>query len=179
MTIVRGRADARRLPSRHRFALFRLAALMRLRNAAPRPADVVLFLDRDQNAIDHHAASLWIVLTIACYLAGTLFAAWPVVAALAVSVPLALMAVQFPVAIIGLLTARTARRHLINSVALMSVLILLAVHFARGTSWVRFAAWQFLAVIGLNAIAAVIVFLLRAPIARLEREVIGGAPSAP
>lgn len=177
--IVRGRADARRLPSRHRFALFRLAAFLRMRNTNPQPADVVLFLHRDQNAIDHYAASLWIVLTLTCYTAGALFASWPVAAALAISFVIVAAALQVLVPFIGLLTAPAAQRHRVSSIALMSVLILLAVHFARVPSWVRYAAWQFLAVIALNSLAAFLVFLLRGPIARLESAIIGGAPSAP
>ena len=39
--IVRNRADARLLPSRHDFALFRLVAWMRLRRAKPAPTPSV------------------------------------------------------------------------------------------------------------------------------------------
>jgi hypothetical protein len=181
MSVVHGRADARRLPSRHRFALFRLAAFLASRNAQPEPANVSLFLDRDQNAIDHYAASLWIVLTLTCYTAGTLFAGWPVAAALAISFPIAAAALQALIVFVGLVAgpAAAARRHRMSSFVMMALLMVLAAHFARGTSWVRFAAWQFLAVIALNALAAVIVYLLRRPIARLESAVIGGASSAP
>ncbi len=154
--------------ARHRFALFRLAAL--LRPPKPVPPNVMLFMDRDQNAIDHYAASIWIVLTLTCYVAATLFASWPVAAALLIAFPIAAAVVQMSVVLVGLLTMRAPHRQRINSVALMTCLIALAAYFARATSWVRFVAWFFLGVVALNALAAAIVFLLRGRI--------GGAPSA-
>jgi hypothetical protein len=154
--------------ARHRFALFRLAAL--LRSPKPVPPNVMLFMDRDQSAIDHYAASIWIVLTLTCYIAATLFASWPLAAALLVAFPVAIVMVQIAVATLGFLTARASHRQRINSVALMALLIALAAYFARTASWVRFAAWFFLGVVALNALAAAIVFLLR--------NRIGGAPSA-
>ena len=156
--------------ARHRFALFRLAALLRTPKPTT-PANVVLFMNRDQNAIDHYAASLWIVLTLTCYLAATLFARWPIAAALLVGFLIAATLVQIVVAFLCLITMRVAQRQRINSAALMALLIALAAYFARATSWVRFVAWLFLAVVALNALAAAVVFLLR--------DRIGGAPSAP
>jgi hypothetical protein len=44
--MVHGNAAARWLPSRHNFALFRLLAWLRLRNAHPEPAPVILGIDR-------------------------------------------------------------------------------------------------------------------------------------
>lgn len=154
--------------ARHRFALFRLAAL--LRGPKPVPPNVLLSMHRDQNAIDHYAASLWIVLTLTCYVAATLFASWPVAAALLLSFPIAAAGLQLLIALVGVLTARAPHRQRINSIVLMALLIALAAYFTRGTSWVRFVAWFFLGVVALNALAAAIVFLLRGRI--------GGAPSA-
>ena len=168
MKVVRDRADARWLPSRHRFALFRLFAFLRLRNAKPeRREGLMLVVDRDQTAIEHHGISLWIVLTATCYVAATLFAAWPVALALPVAFVVAAGAVEVPMVLAGLVVPSR-----VNSVLLMSILIAAAAYFATQRTWVRFAAWQFLALVALNAVAAMIVFLLRGSIARLERGVL-------
>ena len=169
MKLVRGRADARWLPSRHRFALFRLYAFFRLLGAKPEPREgLVLVVDRDQTAFEHHGASIWIVLTVACYFAATLFADWPLAAGLAAGLPAAALAIEFPIWIGGLIPGRA------RGVAFVTMFLLIAasIHFARQASWVRFAAWQFLGLIAINALASAIVFLLRAPIARLERGVL-------
>lgn len=169
MKIVRGRADARWLPSRHRFALFRLYAVLRLRTAAPEPCEgLVMIVDRDQTAVEHHAVSLWIALTVTCYLAATLFSRWPVPLALPVAFLLSPVAIHVPLLSIAALTLGNRR---VNSFMLMFAFVALAIYFARHASWARFAAWQFLIVVALNAIAAAIVFASRGAIARLERGV--------
>lgn len=170
MTIIRGRAEGRWLPSRHRFAMFRLYAYLRLRGARPEPREgLVLIVDRDQTAFEHHGISLWIVLTLACYAAGTLFSSWPLAAAIVPSVLLGAAAVVVPMCVSGLMLRRGARA---NGLVVMLLLVAASAYFAVQTTWVRFAAWQFLGVLAINAIAATIVFLLREPIARLERGVL-------
>lgn len=169
MKLIRGRADARWLPSRHRFALFRLYAFFRLMGAKPEPREgLVLVVDRDQTAFEHHGASIWIVLTIACYFAATLFDGWPLPAGIAAGVVAAALAIELPIWIGGLVFGHA------RGVAVLTMVPLIAasIHFARQTSWVRFAAWQFLGLLAINALASAIVFLLRAPIARLERGVL-------
>ncbi len=173
MNVVRGRADARWLPSRHRFALFRLYAFLRLQNAPPEPRDgLVMIVDRDQTAVEHHGVSLWIALTVTCYLAATVFSRWPLPVALPVAFLLSPIAIHAPLLSIGALTLGNRR---LNSFMLMSAFVALAIYFARHSSWARFAAWQFLALVALNGIAAVILFALRDPIARLERGVLSGS----
>jgi hypothetical protein len=168
MKVIRDRADARWLPSRHHFALFRLFAFLRMRSVKPEPRPgLMLVVDRDQTAAEHHGVSLWIVLTVTCYVAATLFATWPVALALPVAFVLAAGAIEVPVVLGGLVLPARA-----NSVLVMLVLIAAAAYFATQRTWVRFAAWQFLALVALNALAAMIVFLLREPIARLERGVV-------
>jgi hypothetical protein len=168
--LIRGRAEARWLPSRHRFALFRLYAFLRLRSAKPEPRrGLVLVVDRDQTAFEHHGVSLWVVATITCYFAAGLFGAWPLPAALLAGLASAAVAIEVPVWVGGFIFGRAGRA---NGVATMAALIAASIHFARQTTWVRFAAWQFLGLIAINAVASLIVFLLRAPIARLERGVV-------
>ena len=170
MKVVRGRADARWLPSRHRFALFRLYAFLRLLGAKPEPrAGLVLVIDRDQTAFEHHGASLWIVLTSACYIASALSAAWPLPLAILAAIAIVPLAIEVPFYVSGLLVRKGSR---VNGVFTLLVLAAASLHFVRQTTWVRVVALLFFAVVAINAMAAAIVFLLRAPIARLERGVL-------
>jgi hypothetical protein len=176
MKIVRGRADARWLPSRFNFALFRLYALLRMKTSKPQLADVSLVIDRNQNPIESAVLSTWTTATVTCYAAGTLFASWPLPLALLVGVPVAITCLEIPIVAVGVPLWRRENNIPLNSFVLLTLLTGAAVYFARAESWVRFAAWQFLAAVGLNAIAAGIVFLLRGEIAEMESAV-GGITS--
>jgi len=128
----------------------------------------------------------WMTLTFACYLAATLFARWNVAIALLVSVPLAIALMEVPAIISALTIAPAAKaiargrvnRIRINASVLMTLFAAASAYFVTRPTWVRFVAWQFLAMLVVNAIAAVIVFALRDSIAELEAA-IGGATSAP
>jgi hypothetical protein len=173
---VRGRADARWFPSRHNFALFRLAAYLRLRRARPEVRDVFLVIDRHQSATETWMVMCWLIATLACYLAVSLFAGWHVAIALAIALPLSVALLEVPALISALTIAPFARDGIrVNSIVVMLLFTAASAYFAMRPTWVRFIAWQFLAVLALNAIAAVIVFALRDPIAQLE----GGVTSAP
>lgn len=177
MKIVHGRADARWLPSRFNFALFRLFAWMRMRAAKPERRDVSLIIDPNQNNLESHLLSAWVTLTVTCYAAGTLFDTWPLPLALLAGIAAAITCLQIPIVTGGLLFIRRRENNIgLNSVVLMSLLIAAALYFARAHSWVRFAAWQFLAGVALNALAAPLVFLLRGSIAEMENAV-GGISS--
>jgi len=166
---VRDREDARWLPSRHHFALFRLLAFLRLRVAKPRRRPgLVLIVDRDQSALENHSVASWIGLTLAGYLASSVLASWPLLLAIPAALLFAGAIVQVMVVGGGLLVFLFPNRIRANSILFMTIMLLLAAYFARQDSWARFVAWQFLALVALNAIAAAIVFLLRGPIARLE-----------
>jgi hypothetical protein len=174
--IVRGRADARWLPSRFNFALFRLYAFLRMKSAKAEPADVSLVIDRNQNPIESAVLSTWTTATLACYAAGTLFGSWPLPLALMAGVPVAITCLEIPIVAVGIPLRRRENNIPLNSLVLMSLLIVAALYFARAHSWVRFAAWQFLGAVALNAIAVGIVFLLRGSIAEMENAV-GGITS--
>lgn len=175
MKVVHGRADARWLPSRFNFALFRLYALARMKLAGPEPADVSLVIDRNQNPIESAVLSTWTTGTLACYAAGTLFESWPLPLALLAGVPVAITCLEIPIVVVGLLLRHRANNSL-NSFVLLSLLIAAAAYFVRAQSWIRFAAWQFLGAVALNVIAAVIVFPLRGSIAEMENAT-GGVTS--
>lgn len=176
MKVVHGRADARWLPSRFRFALFRLIAYVRMRGAKPERRDVTLVLDRDQNNIESFGVCAWTTLTLTCYVAGTLFDHWPLPLALAAGVPVAVTCLELVIVAAGVALRRRGNNLRVNSVVLLSLLIAAALYFARSQSWICFAAWQFLAGVGLNAVAAPIVFLLRGSIAAME-DAVGGTSS--
>ena len=168
MKLVHGRADARWLPSRFNFALFRLYAFVRMKLAKPEPADVSLVIDRNQNPIESAALSTWTTATIACYAADTLFASWPLALGLLAGIPVAITCLEIPIVAIGLLLRHRENNIPLNSFVMMSMLLAAALYFARAQSWIRFAAWQFLGLVALNAIAAGIVLLLRGNIAEME-----------
>lgn len=167
MRIVRGRADARWLPSRFNYGLFRLFAYARLKAAKPEPRDVALVIDANQNPMESFAIGVWTTLTLACYAAGTLFASWPLPLGLLAGVVVGMTCLQIPVVLIGLML-RTRNNIPLTAGVMMALLIGAAVVFARAESWLRFVAWQFLAVLALNALAAGIVFLLRHAVAEME-----------
>jgi hypothetical protein len=183
--VVRDRADARCFPSRHNLALFRLAAYLCLRRAKPEQSDGILIIDRHQSAAETWLVMSWVTLTFACYLAATLFVDWHIALALPVSLPLAVVLLEVPAILSALTIApllQAIARNRTNGVRVNGVVIMLlfsaaSAYFARHPSWIRFVAWQFLALLALNAIAAMIVFPLRHSIAHLEAQV-GGASSA-
>ena len=185
MRLVRGRAEARWFPSRHNFALFRLAAFLRLRHASPEPRNVILVVDRHQSATETWLVMSWVTVTLACYLAVTVFAGWNVAIALLLSLPLAIAVLEVPAIVSAMAIAPVWRAFRgknadgihVNGIVVMLLFVVASAFFATHPTWVRFVAWQFLALMALNGIAAVVVFSLRDSIARLEATV-GGVTSA-
>lgn len=176
MKFVRGRADARWLPSRHHFALFRLAAFLRLQRARPEHRDVIMVIDRHQSTVETWMVTCWLTAMLACYLTVTLFAGWNVAIALIAALPLSFALLEVPAIVSALTIAPFAQNGIrANGVVVMLLFTAASAYFATRPTWIRFIAWQFLALLALNAIAAVIVFALRDAIAQLE----GGITSAP
>lgn len=190
MRAICERRDARWLPSRHRYALFRLFALLRLRNAKPEiDPGVLLMIDRDQSQDEYYGVSLWVLVTLSCFLAASLFPTWNVALALLAALPITLILVSLGI-VVAALTAgllwsamrgvKGANQVGVVSFALMSLFLGAAAYHATSRTWVRWMAWQVLGVVALNALAALLLYFLRAPIARLEAayEDTGGFPSA-
>lgn len=184
MRVVRGLREARFLPSRHHSALFRLFAFLRLRNAKSEPCDCVMVIDRHQSAVENHTVAIWATLTTAGYLATELSKVMPSVAAFLIAPLLAAFVIEVPLVTIGMvivpmwnaLTGSNVSNNIrMNSGIYMVLMIGAAIHYANARTWVRFVAWQFLAVVALNAIAAVVLFLLRGQIERLEAKFGGTA----
>lgn len=186
MKLLYGNRALRWLPSRHHFALFRLAAYVRLRSGRfDDPPERIWAIDRHQSTYETYAAGLWIIATLACFYTAlmprvVLPVAFVIGLALGNLTTQALTLVAGAVVpIIRLAIRRPGENNLhANSVAVMLMLAGIASWFAMHRSWVRFAAWQFLGLIALNALAWVILLLLREKVARLE-EIVGGQASAP
>jgi peptidoglycan/xylan/chitin deacetylase (PgdA/CDA1 family) len=105
------------------------------------------------NALRHpYSVATWVVLTVTCYFAAILW--WPL------ALPAAVLALQIEIIIAGL-SLGSGNNLRAQSMILMFLLIAASVYFATTATWVRFAAWQFLALIALNAIAGVIIGRIR------------------
>jgi hypothetical protein len=154
VTIIRDREDARWLPSRFRFALFRLFALLRMRFTPPRPRPgLIMAVHRDQSEIEAYAVALWIFATVTCFLSALM--------PIAIAAVFAPLAMQIPLYIV-------ARGTRVNSILLMALIAAAAIYFATRPVWIRFAAWQFLALVALNAVAALIMLALRGAVRKME-----------
>ncbi|PYQ34849.1 MAG: hypothetical protein DMF57_05020 [Acidobacteria bacterium] len=168
MRFVQDCPEARLLPSRFHFALARLLAMARSYATPPRPDvdRIVYAIDRHQNAAEHYAVSIWVV-----------FSALPLkpAAAAAVSVILAPIVAQVPLVVVGVLVLLFNRGRMrdsvaINSAAGMTLLFLASAYFAQRRSPVRFVAWFFFVVVALNALAWVILTLMRKRIRQMETQ---------
>jgi hypothetical protein len=175
MKAVRNRSQARWLPSRYRFAIFRLYALVRLALSMQdtREADIALQIDRDQSNEEQYAVALLVLGTATSYLAVLL----PVVTmvAIAIAIPLAGLAVQVPTFIVGSLLPDGRDNASINGIVLMSILTAASVYFMRSASWAHIVAWFFLGALAFNGTAWCVAFLLRRHITAMDREYGGPA----
>lgn len=187
MRLLEGREEQQCMPSRYHFALFRFVAYLRLRRVRViGEPDRILSIHRYQSTVEMFGVSVWVLFTVSCYVAawlterGSLPLAWAILLAM----PLAWFAVQSLIIGFGLLAPflrallgkRGEDNIALNSFLIMLVLVALSSYMAVQRTWVRFAAWQFLAAVGLNAVAAGLVFLFSGEIARLESSV--GGPSS-
>ena len=168
MKVVSGRGEARWLPSRYNFALFRLYGYARIRSAAPEPADLVLVIDRHQSASENFVVGAWTTLTLAAYVTAILSRVWALPAAIAASIPAALVVMHLTLFLAGAILIRRGNNLRVNSWTLLLLLAAAALYFSRSATWARFVAWQFLAVLALNAIAAAVLVPLRGRIHELE-----------
>lgn len=179
MRVVRDRGDARWLPSRFRFALFRLIAYFMLRAARQETAPgTIMAIEPDQSAVENYLVAGMVFLMTASFTAALLAAVMPFVVACVLALPATLAMVQVPILGCGLtvtpllrkLTGVPRERDMaINSAILMLLAIATAALLALHTSPLRHAGIAFLLLAGVNALAAVVVFLLRRAIADSER----------
>lgn len=186
MKVVRSRAEARWLPSRHHFAIFRLAAFLRLWHARPRTGDVLLAVERHQSTAESMITGFWYFGTATCYIASWL-PDWPALITIPASFAIAVMVFQ-PMFISFGLTISPLLRKLtrsttddnadLNAVLCMIVLGIISAAYLDDTSWLHFVSWQFFIVLATNACAAVVMFLLRNRVKAIEASYQGGPLSA-
>ena len=177
MRAVRDRAEARWLPSRFRYAIFRLIALVMIGRAKPKEArGLVLVIDRDQSAPEYYIISIWLLVTASCYVGALLSPLTTGAVAALAAVPVAAMVIKFPlyvggVTAIGLraLGSRVQDVKSMNSKLTYSMLILVSLWFIRSESWIRYVAIAFFVVLAINALASIVVLLMRGRIAAVER----------
>ena len=183
--IVRNRADARLLPSRHDFALFRLVAWMRLRKAKPAPTSTMYFTDRHQSAAEMWMVGLWLLAASSLYVADALSPQIPLVLALVVGFFVAGTALQAAAITSGLLVAPLVKSVFrirvlplrINGPVVMTLFLSATGWAALRPTWIRYVAWSTIGAAVLNLTAAALLLAVRDAIAQLEASVKGGATS--
>jgi hypothetical protein len=172
VNVVTDRPEARLLPSRHRFALARLIAYAKLRSAREVANDtehLILPIDRDQTAVEMNGIAIWVFATTVCYVAAALPLRWT--AAMVVAIPIAAIVIHFPILVIGPIVRMLIGDgdHIkIISVITMSLLVIASSYVAASSSWARYVAWLFFAILIANVAAAVIVRILRGRIRAAE-----------
>lgn len=174
MKLVRNRADARWLPSRYRYALFRLMAWAIFRAVGPKPRrGIVMAVDRDQSALESYSMAVWLTLTSSCLAFAMLNRVLPAGPALVVSPFAALAFLQGVTSVVSIAGAAGLQRSSGSLVSLstMFLVTVAAIHVAGYDGWPRLAAWAFLLVLGLNAIAAAIAHLFREQLIDTEKEI--------
>ncbi|MFZ2492341.1 MAG: hypothetical protein WA208_12740 [Thermoanaerobaculia bacterium] len=178
MTVYIDRIDAPLLPSRHRFALFRLIAYLRLR-AAPTGRDRarLYFVDPDQSSVEQYGVAIWATLTVAAFSAAALETIVPLWIASLAAIPIAALLLQVPVVLVGFtilplmerLIGRPIRRIRFESRLMMLLLSAGAMWSLQSDGWERYVGWHFVVVMAANALAAATLHGLHGQIERLER----------
>jgi hypothetical protein len=176
--VVRDRGDARWLPSRFHFALFKLFAYFRLRIAKPEPRPgVVMTIDPHQSALENYIVAVSVLLVTTCFTASLFAASMPFGAACIVAIPVTAVMIHVPIVFFGTVISPMIRRVTglsdegaiaINSAILMTVTIAAATMLAAGASPLRGIGTLFLLLAGANAIAAVAVFMMPSAMAAAE-----------
>ena len=172
MNVVTDKPQARWLPSRHHFALSRLTAYAKLGGAraiANNAEHLILPIDRDQTAAEMSGVAVWVFFTTVCYIAAALPLILPV--ALMVAIPMAAIVLQFPIVVIGPIVRMMIGDgdHIkIISAITMALLVIASAYFAASSSWPRYVARLFFAVLIVNGVAAIVVWLLRDGIREAE-----------
>lgn len=175
MKVVRERAEARWLPSRHRFAIFRLAAYavyLATRQRTSQPG-LALGIDRDQSAAENYTVAAWIMGSATCFLFALLDRVLVTTAAAILAPVAAAMALQVFVVAPGFLKIGRERDNTaINSFITMLTMSVTALYLTQDDRWVRAIAWSFLVCLAANAVAWLITRILAGRFAAAENEVV-------
>lgn len=174
MRVVRERADARWLPSRHRFAIFRLLAYALFRSSGPKPQPgLALGIDRDQSALENYTVAAWIMGSATCFAFALLDRVMAAPAAAMIAPFAAAAVLQVFVVAPGLVPGLRNRDNTgPNSFMTMMAMALTAFYLAQSDRWFRVVAWLFLASLAANGIASLIARLLRARFTAVENDLL-------
>lgn len=185
MRLVRDRTEARWLPSRFNLALFRAYALVRF-HLAPRTLSReprVYSLERNQSAVEANAVCAWYVATTAVYLFVSLRGLTHPVLLAVLALPTAAIVIHLLAifsSIIGwLVVPRRMLEHgtgsEVASLLLHSIHIAVSIVMLGQGAPARWIAFTALTLVAANLVAAVMMFLLRPSVERLEDSYVGGA----
>lgn len=179
MNIVRDRADTRWAPARYNLAIFRLAVLAIGSRLTPVPEPgIVLAIDRNQNRVETYVMSIWVVTSLSAYAASVLALLIGPAGAAIVAVPLAITFCQVAIVLSGLVLVPLARLVVrsdsadnteLNSALLMGSFALLSLWIASTKLWSRYVGMLFIALLVVNALAAIAVRLMSRKIAEANR----------
>ncbi|HEY8712052.1 MAG TPA: hypothetical protein VIM68_04220 [Thermoanaerobaculia bacterium] len=179
MTVIRDRADARWLPSRFDFALFRLFAYFRLRTMRPEPKQgIALSVERHQSAIENYLIPLCVLVVIAAFMASLIASMLPLEAAFLIALPATAVLITAQMVLTGLAITPLVRklpgmtgasRITVNAAVLSAMAITAAALLAASATPLRHIGTAYLMLLAANALASVVVFLMRRRIADLER----------
>lgn len=179
MNVIRDRADARWLPTRFDFALFRLFAWFRLKTTHPEEKKgLVLSIERHQSAVENYLIGICVWVVIAAFLASIFAATLPLGAACLIALPAAGVLVSVEIVIMGTMIMPLIRKMTgvsgeagiaANSVVTSAIALAAATLLAVGESPLRFIGYAYLIMIAANAIASVIVFLMQQQFIEMER----------
>lgn len=181
MKINRAQAIVPWIPSRHRYALFRLVAYVRLLQTRHEQCVLdetrVLAIDRDQSTAETYVVGALVWMTVTSFVCELLSRRLVPAAAVAIAVALATLAVSAAVVAVGTLVApllhaiglpRGPHNINLNSTIMLLAITLAASYYALFPSWVRVPAWIFLGSIAANGIAAIVLFIVRKRVREAE-----------
>lgn len=179
MRAVRDRAEARWIPSRFDFALFRLFAYARLKASQPQPkAGLVLAIERHQSAVENYLISLCVWVVISAFLASIIAGIVPLSAAWLIALPATGVLVSVEIVVMGMAVDPLVRKLLrlsdqagvdVNSAVTGFFAIACAVLLMTSSSPLRHIGTAYLALLAANVVASAVVFVMHRKIADLER----------
>lgn len=179
MNAVRDRADARWLPSRFDFALFRLIAYVRLKTMKPEPEPgLVLAIDRHQSAIENYLITICVWAVIAAFLASLIATTLPLSAAFLIALPATGVLVSVEIVVMAVAITPLVRRLFrlsdaagvaVNSIVIGAMATASAAMLASGSSPLRPVGTAFLYLLAANVVSSVVVFLMQRKFVDLER----------
>jgi hypothetical protein len=178
VNVVRDRADARWLPSRFDFALFRLFAYFRLKTIRPEETPgLVLSIERHQSATENYLITICVCVVMAAFIASIIATTLPLGAACLIALPMTGILISAEIVFMGAAITPLLRKVTgmggaasiaVNSMVMSAIAITAAALLAVGSSPLRHIGTAYLLLLAANAVASVVVFLMQRRIDDLE-----------